>query len=55
AIILQDKSTKIKLSRQARTYKNKKFKSEQKQTKMLHNSNNNILSVIDNITFDPSQ
>ncbi|CAG8743421.1 32778_t:CDS:1, partial [Racocetra persica] len=53
-IVLQDEPTKTKLSRQARIYKNKKFRSEQEQIKMFYSSNNNIFPVIDDITFDPS-
>ncbi|CAG8481721.1 3606_t:CDS:2 [Cetraspora pellucida] len=53
-IVLQDESTKTKLSRQARIYKNKKLRHKQKQTEMLHSLNDDILLVIDNIIFDPS-
>ncbi|CAG8770755.1 914_t:CDS:2, partial [Racocetra persica] len=50
-----DESTKTKLSRQAYTRKNKKLRHEQKQTKMLHSPNDDILPVIDDIIFDPSR
>ncbi|CAG8793193.1 18239_t:CDS:2, partial [Racocetra persica] len=54
-IVLQDESTKTKLSRQACTRKNKKLRCEQKQTEMLRNPNDDILPVIDDIIFNPSQ
>jgi DNA-directed RNA polymerase subunit M/transcription elongation factor TFIIS len=47
--------TKTKLSRQARTCKNKKLKYDQKQTEMLHKLDVDISLVIDNIVFDPSR
>ena len=53
-IVLQDESTKTKLSRQARTRKNKKLRCKQKQTEMLCSPNDDIFPVIDNIIFDPS-
>ncbi|CAG8782644.1 4609_t:CDS:1, partial [Racocetra fulgida] len=54
-IVLQDESTKTKLSRQARIRKNKKLRREQKQTEMLRSPNDDILPVIDDIIFDPSR
>ena len=53
-IALQDEPTKTKFSRQAYTYKNKKLRCKKQQTEMLYSLNNNILPVINNITFDSS-
>ncbi|CAG8829406.1 21123_t:CDS:2, partial [Racocetra persica] len=47
--------TETKLSRQARTRKNKKLRRDQKQAKMLHELDVDISLLIDDIVFDPSQ